>query len=105
MSRYAEHGWLLVTPENYPSRQSAEFITLDDFLRLAFQAYVAARRELIPPVGESWLHTAGDPSAHPYADAEALHDGLLSQLSRRLTSHAVLTGHYAPPALIAEPSA
>lgn len=95
MSRPDFVGWMPATAENFPTIRSAVFVTGDDFMRLAMQAYYAACKGMVPPSGETWLFGGDDPLRPlPFSSSEDLHAAMLAQLGERLRQHARKTGHY-----------
>lgn len=95
MRRLEFTGWMPPTAANLPTMRSALFVTGDDFMRLAMQAYYAACKGMLPPAGETWLSGGDDPAPPvPFSGPEDLHDAFLAHLSERLRQHARKTGHY-----------
>jgi hypothetical protein len=94
-TRLDQCDWVPATADRYPTLKSAIFVSGDDFLRLALQAYYAAMRDMVPPAGESWLQ-GGDGVAIelPYSCPEELQRSLLHHLGERLSGHAHKTGHF-----------
>lgn len=94
-ARLDQCDWLPATEANYPTRKSALFVTLQDFIGIAGQVYVASVRAMEPDSGGPWLQEFGG-ELFPYAHARDLHEFLVAQLSERLYQHAHRTGHFVP---------
>lgn len=89
--------WLPPTVAHYPTLSRALFVSGDDFLRLAMQAWLAARRDLSPERGQPWICREGLPAEDdglPWGCARDFSESLLFHLGERLCLHAHRTGHF-----------
>lgn len=84
--------WAPATGLRYPTPRSAQFVSADDFLRLALQAHLAACRGMVPPAGERWIDPEFDLL---WSSPEDFMRGLLHHLGERLRRHAIKTRHLA----------
>lgn len=90
MSGQTCQRWQSPTAERYPTPAACKFVSGDDFLRLAMQAYLAAGRGLVPPTGEPWAD-----DGWTWASAEDFCRGLLDELGERVRRAAVVRGDLA----------
>lgn len=88
MSRTAQN-WIGPASGRYPTLASAIYLGQEEFLRHALDVYQAAKRDVLPEPGESWLDAEG----WPWATAQEFYDSLLLRFGERLRRRAQLTGH------------
>lgn len=97
-SRLDRCDWLPPLGVHYPTRKSALFVTLQDFIGIAGQVYMRACRLMEPERGQSWLEeselTVGEFAS--YSHARDFHEHLCCELSEALYRHANVTGHFVP---------
>lgn len=94
---------------DYPTPKHVPFLTPDQFLAIALQAFFAARQELTPPKGEYWLDRIEEgPDAGRYvawSGPEGFYDALLRNVTERLRLAAIKRGDlvrrfYSPAELV-----
>ena len=94
MSGRLMERWLPARAAHYPTMKAALFVSGEDFLRLALQAHLAARREMVPEGGQRWLYEGPDVMEPlPWASAAGFAEALTRHLDERLRRHAIATGH------------
>ena len=84
--------WLGSYNGHYPTLASAVYLTQEEFLRHALDAYNLARRDLLPESGQRWLDPETDGS---WSTAQGFYEGMVHHIQERLRRRAALTGHLA----------
>ena len=94
MSRLMER-WAPVTARAYPTLKSAIYLSAEDVLRMALQAFYATTREMQPPDGRRWLDDDCGAVLEPlpWAGPESLLEGVLHHLGERMRQAAIERGH------------
>lgn len=94
--------------KNYPTAKHVPFLTSEQFLTCALQAYWAACHAIKPPENEFWLQRVDDgPRAGQYlawAGPETFYNELLRELQERVRLQAIKRGdlirqYYSPAEL------
>lgn len=89
MSLRLAQRWQRPSGTRYPKPKAVQFVSAEEFLKLALQAHLAAVRASLPPPGERWIEPELDLT---WSGPEDFHDGLLQQLGERLRLRALARG-------------